>query len=60
MLMEYKDTTITLSEKLTKIKKEFPDKKPKYIIKIRGEKIIYCKTDYQPLIDLCNLQKRTE
>jgi hypothetical protein len=56
MLMEYKDTTITLSEKLKKIKNEFPDKKPQYILKIRGEKIIYCKTDYQPLIDLCNNQ----
>ena len=54
--MDYKDNTITLSEKLSKIKKDFPNKKPQYIIKIRGEKIVYCKTDYQPLIDLCNNQ----
>jgi len=55
--MEYKDTAISLSEKLAKIKEKLPNKKPKYIIKIREGKIIYLKTDYQPLIDLCNQQK---
>ena len=58
--MEYKDPSISLSEKLAKIKEKMPDKKPKYIIKIRDGKIIYLKTDYKPLIDLCNQQKKTD
>ena len=53
--MEYKDTTITLSEKLKKSKMNFQIKTPIHF-KNKRRKIIYCKTDYQPLIDLCNNQ----